>query len=145
MRASRGIADARRVVTDDQDDNVVFGLEVCEPVEHVGEPEVDVRGRGVDPELDAERPAEGDLPLQTAFGKHVDRVTNELGDAHGAPTVDARPKIDGKPWQTSTVTIAALCSGGDAHRWRGNAGGGSASSACSRFSSSCSSSARRPS
>ena len=53
-------------------------LELPQLAEDDGMPEVDV-GRGrVDPELDPQRPALGELLLQPAGGQDVDRVSREI-------------------------------------------------------------------
>ncbi len=63
-RAPARIADPRRVVADDQHDRVPEILELAQLLQHDREAEVDV-GRGrVDPELDAQRPAERQLALR---------------------------------------------------------------------------------
>src|SRR5436190_7272789 len=41
-----------------------------------------VRRRDIDPELDAQRPAELQLLVEPALRKHVGGVASELGDAH---------------------------------------------------------------
>ena len=58
-RAPRGVADAGRVVADDQHDAVPGVLELAQLAQHDRMAEVDVGRRRVDPELDAQRPALG--------------------------------------------------------------------------------------
>src|SRR6266542_6500647 len=81
---------------------------------------MDVRRGDVDPELRPKRTAELQLLLQLPGGQHVDRVTSQLGDAHGSTD--------------SSVTIQQFCLADDVPPWRGprvGAGSGSfASSHC---------------
>ena len=53
-------------------------LECAQPAEDDGKAEVDVRAGWVDPELDAQGPAERQLALQLALGEDVDRVSEEF-------------------------------------------------------------------
>ena len=57
-------------------------LEVGEPVEDVGEAEMHVRRGRIDPELDAQGPAQLELLLETALWQDVDGVAGELFDGH---------------------------------------------------------------
>ena len=77
---SRRIADARRVVADDEHDLVTRLLERAQILKRVGEPEVQIRRRGVDAELNPKRPSELQLLLEGAFGQNVNRVACEVGD-----------------------------------------------------------------
>ena len=54
-------------------------LELAQLLEHDGVAEVDVGGGRVDPELDAQRAALGDPPLEGAGGQAVDRVPGQVG------------------------------------------------------------------
>ena len=78
LRTPRWIADPSRVVAHDQHDHVPGALEVRQAVEDVGEPEVDIGRRRVDPELDAQRSAERELALELALGQDVDRMRDEI-------------------------------------------------------------------
>src|SRR5213596_2011863 len=53
-------------------------LEVGEPIEHECEPEVNVRRRRVDAELDAQRASELQLPLELPLRQHIDGMTREV-------------------------------------------------------------------
>ncbi len=69
-----GIAHARRVVADDQDDRVPEVLKGAELLEHDRVPQVDV-GRGrIHAELDPQRPAALELLGQASLGQRVDRA-----------------------------------------------------------------------
>src|SRR5581483_7570098 len=85
--AARGIADARRVVADDEHPGVPLVLERAHALERDRAPDVDVRRGDVDPELDPERTAERKLALELVFREDVDGVPGELGDAHRKPTI----------------------------------------------------------
>jgi hypothetical protein len=60
-------------------------LEGAHPLQRDPPADVDVRRRDVDPELDAQRATERELPLEPALGKDVDGVSRQLFDlaAHG--------------------------------------------------------------
>ena len=81
-RAPRRVADPGRVVADDQDADVAVVLEGAHALKRDGAPDVDVRRRHVDSELDAQRPAELQLVLERAAGQHVDRVPRQIRDRH---------------------------------------------------------------
>ena len=83
-RTARGIADSRRVVADDQDACVPLVLEGAHALQRDRPADVDVRRGDVDPELDAQRLAVRELPLELPGGQDVDGVTSQLGDAHGS-------------------------------------------------------------
>jgi hypothetical protein len=76
-RAARGVADARRVVADDQDDGVAEILELAQLLEHDRVPEMQVARGRIQPELDAQRAALGEPRLERALGEHVDRVAGQ--------------------------------------------------------------------
>ncbi len=85
-RPAGRVADARRVVADDQDRLVPLVLERAHPLERDAAPDVDV-GRGhVDPELDAQRPPEGQLRLEAAGGQDVDGVPRQVCQRHASYT-----------------------------------------------------------
>jgi len=52
-------------------------LELAKLLQHDGEPEMDVRRGRVDPELDAQRPANGELALELSLGQAVERVARQ--------------------------------------------------------------------
>src|SRR5262249_45817667 len=79
--ATARIADSGGVVADDQDDGVPEVLELAELPENHGVPEVDVGRGGVDPELDAQAPAERQLALELTGRKRVDRVARKPGSS----------------------------------------------------------------
>ena len=54
-------------------------LELAQLLEHDGVAEVDVGGGRVEPELDAQRPALGEPPLERPGGQAVDRVAGQEG------------------------------------------------------------------
>ena len=81
---ARRVSDPRRVVADDEHDDVPSALELGETVEDVRESQMDVGRRCVDPELDAQRAAELQLALELSLRQHVDRVPREVGDCHCA-------------------------------------------------------------
>ena len=72
------VPDARGGVPDDQHDPVAGVLELAQLAEHDRVAQMDVRGRRVDPELDAQRPAERQLALELALRKDVDGVGGEI-------------------------------------------------------------------
>ena len=84
LAAARRVADARRVVADDEHRDVPGVLELAQLVEDDGVAEVDVGRRGVDAELDAQRPAlalgEVELGLEGALGQHLDGADHEVVD-----------------------------------------------------------------
>ena len=59
-------------------------LEGAHPLERNAAADVDVGRRDVDPELDTERSAEGELRLERTGRQDMDGVARELGDAHEA-------------------------------------------------------------
>ena len=67
-----------------------FVLECAHPLERDPVPDVDVRRGDVDPELDAQRTVERELPLEPAFREDVDGVAGEIGDRHGRPPIRTR-------------------------------------------------------
>ena len=75
------------VVADDEDGLVAGVLELAELVEDHGVAQMDVGGRGVDAELDAQRAAlalgEGELGLESAVGEHVDGADGKVCDETG--------------------------------------------------------------
>jgi hypothetical protein len=89
-RPSRGIADPRRVVTDDQDAEVPLILERAHSLERDPVSERHV-GRGdVDPQLDPQRPSERELALELSFRQNVGGIPGQLGEAHEA-SLEGRP------------------------------------------------------
>jgi hypothetical protein len=82
LAATRWVADARRVVADDEHRDVAGVLELAELVEDDRVAQVDVGSRGVDAELDPQRAAlalgEAELALERAFGQHVDGADHEI-------------------------------------------------------------------
>ena len=106
LRTPGRVADPRRVVPDDQHRDVPVPLERGQPPEHDREADVDVRPRGVDAELHAERPAEGELRLESALGEDVDGVPGQVRDAHAG---------------TGPVTCAAVTSSGERQPRRASA------------------------
>ena len=84
LAAPRRVADARRVVADDEHRDVPGVLELAQLVEDHGVAEMDVGRRGVDAELDAQRPAlalgERELGLESALGEHLDGADEEVVD-----------------------------------------------------------------
>ncbi len=52
---------------------MALGLELAQLLEHDDVAEVDVRGRGIDPELDSQRLALGEALGERALGQDVDR------------------------------------------------------------------------
>ena len=84
LAAARGVADTRRVVADDEHRDVAGVLELAQLVEDDGVAEVDVRGRGVHAELDAQRTplalGEVELGLERALREHVDGADHEVVD-----------------------------------------------------------------
>ena len=92
LRAQRGasarIAHARGVVADDEDHDVAQVLELAELLQDHRVAEVDVRRRGVQTELHAQRTALRELALQLAGREAVDGVAREElgvrgGGGHG--------------------------------------------------------------
>ena len=81
---ARGIADARRVVADDEDAEMPLVLEGAHPLQRNPVAEGDVRRGDVDAELDAQRPAELELRLEGALGQDARRVPGQLLHAHAA-------------------------------------------------------------
>ena len=78
------IADARREVADDQDDNVPRILKRPQLAEHHGVPEVDVWRRRIDAQFDAKRPTQRELAFELTGRKHLDRAfRQQLGVADG--------------------------------------------------------------
>ena len=65
-------------------------LEGPHPLERDRAAHVDVRRGHVDPELHAQRPPQRELALELTLRQHVDGVSRQLGQAHGA-SLDARP------------------------------------------------------
>ncbi len=92
LGAARGVADARRVVADDEHGDVTGVLELAQLVEDDRVPQVDVGRGGVDAELDAQRPAlalgAGKLGGEGSRGQHLDgaygQVVDEALVGHGA-------------------------------------------------------------
>ena len=84
LAAARRVADTRRVVADDEHRDVAGVLELAQLVEDDGVAEVDVRRRGVDAELDAQRPplalGEVELGLERSLREHVDGADHEVVD-----------------------------------------------------------------
>ena len=129
-RAARRIADACRVVADDEHADVSLALEGGHSLQRNAVAEGDVGCRHIDAELHAQRAAECELRLETAFRQHVHGVLRELRKTHRANSTGG--------------TIASLWSRQTVLKGRDAADEGSASFACSRFSScSVSSAARR--
>ena len=100
-----GVTDHRREVADDQDRDVPAVLEEPEPPEDDRETEMNVRGGGVDAELDSQRLAPTELDRELGGRDHVDRVGGEqrhLGfDVHGG---------DGnKTWRARSVQLRSIC------------------------------------
>jgi hypothetical protein len=58
-------------------------LELAQFLEDDGVAEVDVGGGGVEPELDAERPAFGEPTLERPARQAVDRIPDEVGGLVG--------------------------------------------------------------
>jgi hypothetical protein len=81
LRPRRGaaarIAHARGVVADDQDHDVPAILKLAQLAQDDGVAEMDVRRRGIEPELDAQRAAECELGRQPPVGQAVDPVAGE--------------------------------------------------------------------
>ena len=102
-RAATGVPDARRVVADDQHDGVARVLELAQLLEHHGVAEMDVGGRRVEAELDAQRTVLREPPLERSAGQAVDRVAGQMrGRASGVrggsairpnARVAARPQV----------------------------------------------------
>ena len=78
-RAAARVPDARGVVADDQHDRVAGVLELAQLLEHHGVAEVDVGGGRVEPELDAQRAALGEPPLECPGGQAIDRISGQVG------------------------------------------------------------------
>ncbi len=85
-RAARRVADARRVVADDEDGRVALVLEGAHSLKRDAATDVDVGRRDVDPELDAQRTPERELLLELSLREDVDGVPGQLCDC---------------PWRTS--------------------------------------------
>ena len=96
-RAARRVADARRVVADDQDADVPRVLERAHSLQRNRPADVDV-GRGdVDAELDAQRPPECQLLLETALRQQLDVVAGKGFDVvHGAVILGAPDEVLGR-------------------------------------------------
>ena len=90
-RAPAGIADARRVVADDQDHHVPRVLKGAKLVQHHHVPQVDVGGGGVDPQLHPQRPARLELLGQTALGQGLDGAL----ESGAAPALAAAESVTG--------------------------------------------------
>ena len=84
------VAHPRRVVADDQHHDVAEILELAELLEDDREAEVDVGRGGVDAQLDAERPAELQLPLEPPVGQAIDGVPSEPGGLFTRPGAGRR-------------------------------------------------------
>ena len=93
--AARGIANARGVVTDDQDGTVAPVLELTRHQERDGVAQRDIGGGGVHPKLDAQRHARPSAPLELgaqirlrdhligAAGERRELVVGRHGLGHG--------------------------------------------------------------
>ncbi len=78
------VADACRVVADDENTDVPRVLERAHPLQGNAAAEMDVGRRHVDAELDAQRPPERELAFELAFRQHVNCVPRQLCDVgHG--------------------------------------------------------------
>ena len=89
-RAPGRVADARRVVADDQDDGVPEVLELAELLQHDRVAEVQVRRGGVQAELDPQRPALGQALLERPFGRAPRRRCGRGTDAGDSIRANAR-------------------------------------------------------
>ena len=58
-------------------------LELAQLLEHDRVAEVDVGGGRVEPELDPQRPALGEPPLERPGGQAIDRIAGEVGGRAG--------------------------------------------------------------
>jgi hypothetical protein len=76
--AAGRVADARRVVADDEHADMALPLEGGHPLQRDRAAHVDVRRGDVDAELDTQRAAERELPLERSPRQHVDGVANQL-------------------------------------------------------------------
>ena len=106
-RPSGGVADPRRVVTDDQDARMALVLKRTHPLQRNRPADVDVRRGDVDPQLHPQGPAELQLLLQAACREHVDRVRRQLVDAHEGARL---PRF----WRPFGETHAGPAAGGSA-------------------------------
>ena len=106
-RAAGGVADARGVVPDDEDDRVACVLPLPQPVEYDRETEMDVGRRRVDPELHTQGPALPELRLEAALRQHVHRMSrgNEVvHDSRSGSTSPAGSKPKTCPMNESVAS-----------------------------------------
>ena len=103
-RAAGRVADAGRVVADDQHADVPGVLERAHALQRDRAADVDVGRRDVDAELDPQRPAELQLRLETALGQHVDRVPREVGEHRGGYTTG---RFGALPQESSSAQTSA--------------------------------------
>ena len=75
LRLARGIADQAGKIADDQHGFVAQVLELPQLLQHDGVADVEIGGRGVEPQLDAQRPPLGELRQEGLLGD----------DLHGPP------------------------------------------------------------
>ena len=105
-------------------------LELAELAQHDREAEVDVGRGGVDAELDAQRPAGGELAPEVVLGDEVDRagaddaqllVDGKRGTGHDAETLSAEVGVSGDE-EPPRVLVAATGGQSDAGRHPGRVG-----------------------
>ena len=94
--SARRVAHARGVVADDQDDRVAEVLELAQLAQDDGVAEVDVGRRRVDAELDAQRPALGELASRAPSGSastalRVRKRASSAAESVMGPMLDWRP------------------------------------------------------
>ena len=140
-RLPRRVADLRGEVADDEHRDVAQLLELAELAEHDREPEVDVGGGGVDPELGPQRAAGRELAPEVGLGDEVDRAGAEdaelFVDADGhdggtlpgnSPRAPADMRIAGDAVAPLEVVAAARATRPMRVVTSGSAGGGTPSS-----------------
>ena len=118
--AAGRVADPGRVVADDEDADVAGVLEGAHPLQRNPAADVEVGGRDVDAELDAQRTPELQLLLEPALGQDVDGVAGEILDAHGpADSTDVRLG-DRRPVRCShsSASASSVSSRSSSSTWR---------------------------
>src|SRR5581483_5776183 len=106
LGAPRRIADAGRVIADDQHSDVPLVLERAHALKPDAISQGDTRGGDVDAHLHAQRPTEPQLGLEAAFRQDVGRMASQ--------TVDHRRARLPPPWRSSGEIRAGGNVGGSA-------------------------------